>query len=241
MSTTTNVTRSAPARRQAVQRSSDRYGRWLAGCGVVGPLLLILYFGVPALVPRLGSLTYSNGTPATAKIVTVGADYHLLLNVGCWMQGTGALLCAVFLLGLAQRTGAGSTLPGRILMLGCAALVGLVLAEMVFTFTWASAASHGQPSTARVAYDLMARFVQVFPIVPAPTVYLALAAVLAIGRSILPAVFTRLAAAIGIGFLIVGIAVVLTPSAAAVAGALAALQAMWILAAGVSVLRSPSP
>jgi hypothetical protein len=83
----------------------------------------------------------------------------------------------------------------------------------------------------------MARFAQVFPIVPAPTVYLALAAVLARGRSILPAAFTRLAVVIGIGFLIVGVAVALTPGAAAAAGGLAALQALWILAAGITALR----
>ena len=219
--------------------SDDRHARWLAACGVAGPVMLALYFGVPALVPRLGSLTYSGGTPTTAKIVTVGAQYHQLLTVGCWLQGTGALLCVVFLLALAQWSGGGSSFPGRILVLGCALLVGLVLAEMVFTFTWASAASHGQSGTARAAYDLMARFAQVFPIVPAPTVYLALAAVLAAGRSILPPVFTRLAVAIGIGFLIVGLAVALSPAAAAAAaaGGLAALQALWILAAGITALR----
>ena len=179
-----NVAGETQARTHAVQRSSggtqpqplpdmtrateipgDRYGRWLAGCGVVGPILLILYFGLPALVPRLGSLLYSGGTPATAKIVTVGADYHLLLSVGCWMQGTGAVLCVVFLL--------------------------------------------------------------------------ALAAVLATGRPVLPSVFTRLAAVIGIGFLIIGFAVAVTPTAAAVAGGLAALQGLWILAAGITALLSP--
>ena len=164
-----NVAGETQARTHAVQRSSggtqpqplpdmtrateipgDRYGRWLAGCGVVGPILLILYFG---------------GTLATAKIVTVGADYHLLLSVGCWMQGAGAVLCVVFLL--------------------------------------------------------------------------ALAAVLATGRPVLPSVFTRLAAVIGIGFLIIGLAVAVTPTVAAVAGGLAALQGLWILAAGITALRSP--
>jgi hypothetical protein len=130
--------------------------------------MLGLYFGVPALVPRLGSLVYSGGTPATGKIVSVGADHHLLLTFGGWLQGTGALLCVVFLLALAQWSGGGSSLPSRILLLGCAVLVGVVLAEMVFTFTWASAAADRQSSSARAAYDLMAHFAQVFAIVPAP-------------------------------------------------------------------------
>jgi hypothetical protein len=240
------VQRSARAKAQAVpdltraaENPQDRYQRWLAACGVAGPLMLGLYFGVPALVPRLGSLVYSGGTPATGKIVTVGADHHLLLTFGGWLQGTGALLCVVFLLGLAQWAGAGSSLPSRILLLGCAVLVGVVLAEMVFTFTWASTAAHRQPSSARAAYDLMAHFVGVFAIVPAPTVYLALAAVLATGRQVLPAVFTSLAAVIGIGFFLSGLAAVLTPNAAAAAAGLSAAQDLWILAAGIAVLSSP--
>jgi hypothetical protein len=256
MSDTTMVTREAHSLRRAIKRSAsgtqaqsvpdaprdtespqDRYGTWLARCGIAGPVLLALYFGIPALVPGLGSLLYS-ATPTTGRIVAVGADYHQLLTLGSWVQGTGALLCVVFLLALAQWSGGGSSLPGRILLLGCAALVGLVLTEMVFTLTWASSATHGQSTSARAAYDLMAYFAQVFPVVPAPTVYLALAVVLASGRPVLPAIFGRLAAALGIGFLLVGLVAVVIPAAAAAAGALAGVQALWILAAGITALRS---
>jgi hypothetical protein len=259
MSIATKVAREARPRRQADQRSTDdaqaravpdvtrglespqdRCGRWLAGCGIVGPVLLALYFGVPALVPRLGSLLYS-GTPTTTRIVAVGADYHRLLTLGSWVQGTAALLCVVFLLALAQWSGGASSLPGRILLLGCAVLVGLVLAEMLFTLTWANSAAHGQSGTARAAYDLMTHFAQVFPIVPAPTVYLALAAVLATGRPVLPAIFTSLAAVIGIGFFLIGLVAVVIPDATAAAGALSGLQDLWILAAGVTALCYSRP
>jgi hypothetical protein len=228
---------SLPDATRGTETPQDRYGRWLAGCGIAGPILLALYFGIPALVPRLGSLLYS-ATPGTGRIVAVGAKYHELLTLGSWVQGTGALLCVVFLLALAGWAGGASSLPGRILLLGCAALVGLVLTEMVFTLSWASAATHGQSTSARAAYDLMANFAQVFPIVPAPTVYLALAAVLATGRPVLPAMLTHLAAGLGIGFLLIGLVAVVIPGAAAAAGALAGLQAVWILAAGITALRS---
>lgn len=118
MSNATKVTDQAQSPRHANQRSSggarvqsvpgatrgtesprDRYGGWLAWCGIAGPILLALYFGIPALVPRLGSLVYS-GSPTTERIVAVGADYHHLLTFGGWVQGTGALLCVLFLLGL---------------------------------------------------------------------------------------------------------------------------------------------
>jgi hypothetical protein len=84
----------------------------------------------------------------------------------------------------------------------------------------------------------MADFAQVFPVVPAPTVYLALAAVLATGRPVLPAIFTRLAAVLGIGFLLIGLIAAVIPGASAAAGGLAGLQALWILAAGITALRS---
>jgi hypothetical protein len=232
--------RSVPDVTRGTESPQDRYGRWLAGCGIAGPLLLTLYFGLPALVPRLGSLLYS-GAPTTTRIVAVGAEFRRLLTLGAWVQGTGALLCVVFLLALAQWSDGASGLPGRILLLGCAVLVGLVLAEMVFTLTWANSATHGQSASARAAYDLMTHFAQVFPIVPAPTVYLALATVLATGRAVLPAIFTRLAAVIGIGFLLVGLVAVITPDATSAAGSLAALQAVWILATGISALRRRNP
>lgn len=208
----------------------------LAACGIAGPALLALYFGIPMLVPRLGSLLYGSGAPSTSRIVAVGAKYHVLLALGGWLQGTGGLLCVVFFLALVQWSGGVSTLAGQIVLLGCAVLLATVLAEMVFTFTWASAATAGKPVSARAAYDLMARFTGVFPVVPAPAVYLALATVLASGRSVLPAVFARLATALGIAFFVVGLAGVLIPAASAASGGLAGLQDLWILAAAVTVL-----
>lgn len=212
-------------------------GRWLAGCGIAGPVLLALYFILPALIPSLRALLYGNATPSTGQIVTVGAHYHLLLTFGGWMQGMAATLCVVFLLALAHWSGAGTSLPGRLLLLGSAVLVGVALAEMLFTFTWASAAAHGQATTARAAYDLMTRFIQVFTMVPAPAVYLALTAVLTTGRPMLPPIFTCLAALLGIGFFLLGLVAIVAPQAGAAAGGLSDL---WILAAGITILRSPS-
>jgi hypothetical protein len=224
---------------ERAQPSPYRSRRWLAGCGIAGPLLLALYFSAPAAVPRLARLLYGS-TPGTRQIVVVGADYHLLLAVGSWLQGMGALLCVVFLLALVHWAGGSGTLAGRVVLLGAAVLLAAVLAEMVFTLTWASAARAGQQTSARAAHDLMARFTQVFPIVPAPTVYLALAAVLAAGQPVLPAIFTQLAAALGVGFVLVGLAGVLTPSAAVGSAALSGLQDVWILAAGITALRRTS-
>jgi hypothetical protein len=84
----------------------------------------------------------------------------------------------VIFLGLAQLTGAATRLAGMLVTMGAAVLLGVVVAEGVFTLTWATAAVAGAPGSARASFDLMASFVRVFPIVPAPAVYLALGAVL---------------------------------------------------------------
>jgi hypothetical protein len=224
---------------ERARRFPDRSHRWLAGCGIAGPVLLALYFSAPTAVPQLARLLYGRA-PGTRQIVVVGADDHLLLAAGSWLQGIGALLCVLFLLALVHWAGGSGTLAGRLVLLGVAVLLAVVLAEMVFTLTWASAARAGQQTSARVAYDLMARFTRVFPIIPAPTVYLSLAAVLAAGQPVLPAIFTRLAAALGVGFVLVGVAGVLTSSAAVGSAALSGLQDLWILAAGIITLRRTS-
>jgi hypothetical protein len=218
-----------------------RHRQYLAVCGIAGSVFLGLYFGIPALMPRLASLLYSGGTPSTGRTVTVGAEYHALLAAGGWLQGIGALLCVVFFLALVQWADGISTLAGRVVLLGCAVLLALVVAEMVFTFAWAVAAHASQPVTARAAYDLMARFIEVFPIVPAATLYLALATVLASGPYVVPAIFTRLAAALGIAFFLVGLAGVLTSAASALSAGLSGLQDVWTLAAAITVLRGAQP
>ena len=120
-------------------------------------------------------------------MVAVGADYHALLGIGSWIQSVGALLCVLFFLGVVELAGGADTLAGRIVLLGSAVLLAVVAAEMLLTFTWAYSSAVNYP-------DLMSHFIQVFPILPAPTVYLALAFVLNRGQPVLPPVF--LAAAV---------------------------------------------
>jgi hypothetical protein len=212
--------------------------RWVGWSGVAGSVLLAGYFGIPAFVPRLRDLLYGGDNPPTAQVVSVGGDFRVLLGAGCWLQGAGALLCVAFFLGLVHLADGGRSLAARFVLLGSAVLVAVVAAEMLFTFTWASASHTGQNASARSAFDLMARFVQVFPILPAATVYLALAAVLQYGERVLPPIFARLALALGVGFVAVGLVGALVPAAAAGSGVLSGLQAAWIFVAGVVLIRN---
>lgn len=201
---------------------------------MVGPLLLVVYFGAPLLAPPLASLVYA-ANPPTGQVVDVGRRYHDLLSIGTWFQATGALLSVVFFLGLARMAGAAARLAGMLVILSAAVLLGVVLAEGVFTLTWAMAAAAGEASSARASFDLMASFIHIFPIVPAPAVYLSLGAAL-LGTGVLPRAFAPLAIGLGAAFEVVGLAGVLTPAAGAPAAALSGAQDLWILAAAVALL-----
>lgn len=86
----------------------------------------------------------------------------------------------------------------------------------------------------------MADFAPVSRSCPPPSSYLALAAVLATRQAVLPAIFTHVGAVLGIAFLLIGLIAVVIPGATAATRALAGLQALWILAAGITARRSSS-
>lgn len=213
--------------------------RTVALVGVVGAVFFGLYFGVPAFFPRLEALVYSPHPP-TSQVVAIGVTYQGLIAIGTWLQVTGATLCVVFFFRVAELAGAGGSLAARVLRFGSAVLVSLVLLEALFTLTWVNAAAGGEPASSRAGYDLMSHFIQVFPLVPAPVVYLSLGWILLHGR-LLPRWLGQVALGLGIGFVVVGLAEIFLPLAQAFAAGLAGLQDLWILAAALTLARHSSP
>jgi len=212
----------------------DRQRLVVAVSGVLGSLLLVVYFAAPLLAPSLAGVVYS-ANPATDQVVDAGRRSHDLLFVGTWLQATGALLSVVFFLGVARMAGAATRLAGMVVTVSAAVLLAVVLAEAVFTLTWATAAAAGEAGSARASFDLMASFIHIFPIVPAPAVYLSLGAAL-LGSGVLPRAFAPLAIGLGAAFEVVGLAGALTPAAGVAAAALSGGQAVWILAAAIALL-----
>lgn len=110
-------------------RPDQRRDRALVvACGVLGPLMLAAYFAAPFIAAPLGRLLYA-AHPATAQVVDIGRRYHELLYIGSWLQPTGALLAVIFFLALVGMASAPGSLAARIVQLGAAALVAVVLAE----------------------------------------------------------------------------------------------------------------
>jgi hypothetical protein len=206
-------------------------------CGVLGPLLLAAYFLAPLFASPLARLLYA-AHPSTAEVVSLGNHYHELLYAGAWLQATGALLAVIFFLALADVADAPNSLAWKITLLGSAVLLAVVLAEAVFTLTWASAAVNGQPASSRTSFDLMATFIRVFPIVPAPAVYLSVGFLLRHAAA-LPRVFAWLAVALGAAFAVAGLIGTLLPAAAVATAGLSGLQVLWLIAAAFALRAGP--
>jgi hypothetical protein len=205
----------------------------ITACGVLGPLMLGAYFTAPLFATQLGSVLYA-AHPTTVQVVNAGRRYHELLYAGTWLQATGALLAVIFFLALADMTGQGRSLAPKITQLGSAVLLAVVLAEAVFTLTWASAAVNGLPASSRASFDLMSTFIRVFPIVPAPALYLSVG-VLLLDSTTLPRAFARLALVLGAAFALTGLAGVFLPAATAATAGLSGLQILWIIAAAITL------
>jgi hypothetical protein len=216
-------------------RRSRRGRGQVSACGIAGAVMLAAYFAAPVFASPLARVVYG-AHPTTAQVVAAGRRYHELLYAGCWLQATGALLAVVFFLALADMSSGTRSLAGKITQLGAAALLAVVLAETACTFTWASSAVNGQAASSRASFDLMSAAIRVFPIVPAPAIYLPVG-VLLLRTAILPRAFARLAVALGAAFVIAGLLGALLPAAAAATAALSGLQVLWIIAAAVALLR----
>jgi len=97
----------------------------------------------------------------------------------------------------------------------------------------AQAAANGHQVTSLTSFDIMAVFTYIYPIVPAPVIFLALGIVL-LGSRLLPRVFGFLAFGLGIAFVVVGlIALFTTPILTIV---VLSLQALWVLVAATTLL-----
>jgi hypothetical protein len=197
-------------------------------CGIVGTVLLGIYFlAAPPLPPADAS---------AAQVASAATQYQTTWFLGAWIQATGSLLSVVFYLALVHLAGGMSRLAGTLTLLGSAVLLTVALVEGVFTIGFAQAAAAGHPDASLTSYLLMGVFIHIFPLVPAPLIYLSLGVVL-LGSSVLPRVFGSLAIALGVAFGIVGfVGLFTTPILTLV---VLGLQSAWVLTAALALLVRP--
>jgi hypothetical protein len=201
----------------------------IALSGIFGTVLLGLYFGVGFSA----GLAQLSPAATLTQVVSVALQYHTLWFLGTWFQATGSLLSIVFFLALVQKSGATARLAGLLTIVGSAVLLAVVLIEGVFTIGLAQAAANGHLVTSLTSFDLMTVFTYIYPIVPAPVIFLALGTILLESR-LLPSVFGFVALGLGMAFAVIGlIALFTTPILSIV---VLSLQALWVLAAALTLL-----
>lgn len=204
----------------------------IALCGILGTVLLSAYFGVGFSV---GLAQLPLATPM-AQIVSIGKEYRNLWFLGTWLQATGSLLSVVFFLALVQRAGRVTSLAGLLTIVGSAVLLAVVLVEGVLTIDLSQAAVSGHPTSSLASFDIMSVFTYVYPIVPAPVIFLSLGTIL-LGSPLLPRVFGYLAFGLGLAFAVVGLVGLFTTPLLTIA--VLSLQALWVLAAAIALLVRP--
>src|SRR5690348_12126453 len=80
--------------------SPPRLRSWGSVAGILGPVLLVVYFSTPAFV----HWPFAGASPAA--LTDYANSHSLLFYVGGWLQVTGAVLSVLFFLVLLQLSGA---------------------------------------------------------------------------------------------------------------------------------------
>jgi hypothetical protein len=210
----------------------------IALSGILGTILLGLYFGVGASI----GLAQLPASATLAQVLHAATTYHDAWYLGTWLQATGSLLSVIFFLALVDQAGGMRRLAGMLTLLGSAVLLAVVLIEGVFTIDLAQAATDGHPATALTSFDIMTVFTHIYPLAPAPLIFLALGTLL-LEAQILPRVFAYLALALGCAFAIVGlVGLFIAPALTLV---VLVLQGVWVVAAAIALLirsgKAPNP
>ena len=198
-------------------------------CGIGGTIALAIYFTAPALL----GWPFAGGS--AAELATYARSHDVLFFAGAWLQGTGALLSAVFILAVVYLARATTSLPGLVTIVGTAVLLATVAIEAAFLVAVPIAAAAGDDATVRTAFAMSnGVFVRIFPLVPASATLIGLGVVLT-GTDVLDRRFGRLALGLGIAFEVAGLVAVFSSIGLVLGIALSIGQDVWLLAAAIAL------
>ncbi|HEX5414097.1 MAG TPA: hypothetical protein VFZ25_00425 [Chloroflexota bacterium] len=201
--------------------------RWFrigsAASGIVGVLMIIVSFSINAGPPP-------DATPE--QLVAFGSQNFASILWGAWLQAVGPVLIVVFALALVFLAGANDRFVGWLTFFGGIILTVVSLVEVV---CYIAALYPVPPSMALISVALAHAVQHLYFFVAAPTLFLPLGAVL-LGSPVLPRIFGYLALLLGAAFAILGIAFLLTLVLPPAVTAFAGIQALWWLAAAITLI-----
>ena len=203
-----------------------RFRLLLSTGGIVGSILLVVYFSAPFTI-----FPFPSSSATTSQIVSNASQYQLEYMLAAWLQGTGTLLIVVFVLGLVYVARAWNRFAGWITMLASTAVLMLSLIEGTFFIDAAQAVANGHPDAAVTSFDLTFVFIHTFFI--APSLLLPLAFVLRTSK-LLPGPFWSSAFVLGVAFEIFGLVGLLTSALTIPSIVLLVAMILWMISAAVA-------
>ena len=159
-------------------------------------------------------------------------DTEGLVLWGAWLQAVGPVFIMLFAFSLVHLAGAMQRVAGWMTLFGGAVLMTVSLIEI----TCYISALFPQPELmTAISLRVIAAVQHLYFIVAAPALFLPLGIILASSR-ILPRVFGYLALLLATAFAVLGAVFMLRLTLPASVTALAGLQALWWLAAGITLI-----
>ena len=196
--------------------------------GILGVLMLMFSFSINTGPPPGAS------GPDLAKFAE--QSYKSVLW-GAWLQAVGPIFVILFAFALVHLCGADRRLSGWMTFFGATTLMTVNLIEVTFYICALFTSPSGMME---IGIRLISSVQHLYFIVSAPSLFLPLGMVLITSR-IIPRVLGYLAVGLGGTFAVVGIASLFTLALPGSVTSLGSIQALWWLAAALSLLlRSQS-
>lgn len=168
----------------------------------------------------------------STELIKFGQRYYASILWGAWLQAVGPVLIVLFAFSLVLLAGATQRLSGWMTFFGSATLMMVSLIEITF---YISALHDDPPMMPFISLKVISAVQHLYFIVAAPALFLPLGIVLA-SSLILPRLFAYLALALASAFAMLGVIFLLTLTLPAGVTAFAGVQALWWLAAAVTLI-----
>lgn len=191
--------------------------------------------GVAGVTLLTASFVINNGPPpnaSNAELIKFGQQNYANILWGGWLQAVGPVLIILFAFSLVHLAGATQDLAGWMTFFGATVLMAVSLIEITFYIS----ALHVDPAVMPfISLRFISAVQHLYFIVAAPALFLPLGVVLLKSR-VLPKLFGYLAVALAIVFGSLGVIFLLTLTLPTAVTAVAGVQALWWLAAGITLM-----
>src|SRR5271165_6510572 len=191
--------------------------------GVAGVTMLIVSFAINSGPPP---------DPGSAELLKFGQQHSASILWGAWLQAVGPVLIVLFAFALVHLAGATQRLAGWMTFFGATVLIMVSLIEITF---YIGSLNPDPPTMPSISLRLIYAVQHLYFIVAAPSLFLPLSIVLVQSR-VLPQVFGYLALVLAACFAALGVIFMLRLTLPATVTAFAGVQALWWLAAAVTLM-----